>query len=70
MQIDIPSGLLKRLQQRLADPIDAIREALDSLDARDRELAAIQAGLKSADSGNVKPLHVFDQDFRARNGIA
>jgi predicted transcriptional regulator len=70
MQIDIPSELLKRLQQRSSDPLEAIREALDSLDARDRELAAIQAGLESADSGNVKPLHVFDQDFRARNGIA
>lgn len=70
MQIDIPNELLKRLQQRSADPIEAIREALDSLDARDRELAAIQAGLDSADAGNVKPLHVFDQDFRARNGLA
>ena len=50
MQIDIPNELFERLQKRSADPVKAIREALDSLDARDREMAAIQAGLESADS--------------------
>ena len=69
MQIDIPQELLKRLRQRSTDPIEAIRLALDSLDAQDRELAAVQAGVESADAGNVKPLHVFDQDFRAQNDL-
>ena len=70
MQIDIPNELFERLQQRSADPVKAIREALDSLDARDHELAAIQAGLESADSGHTKPLAIFDQEFRTQNGIA
>lgn len=69
MQIDIPNELFERLQKRSAAPVKAIREALDSLDARDRELAAIQAGLESADSGQTKPLAIFDQEFRIQNGL-
>ena len=69
MQIDIPHDLIQRLQQHSADPVEAIRLALDSLDHQDRELAAIQAGLESADAGRTRPLGEFDEAFRNRNGI-
>lgn len=69
MQIDIPNDLIERLKERSEDPVDAIRQALDSLDVRDREVAAIRAGLASADAGKVRPLGDFDRDFRERNGI-
>ena len=69
MQIEIPNDLVERLRQRSSDPVEVIREALDSLDARDRELIAIQAGLESADAGRSKSLALFDQEFRSKNGL-
>lgn len=70
MQIEIPTELYERLRQRSPDPAKAIREALDSLEYRDVELAAVRAGLDAADAGRSKSLEQFDRDFRAQNGLA
>ncbi len=69
IKIEIPLELFERLRQRSPDPVEAIREALDQMDYRDREVAAIKAGLEAADAGRVKNLEQFEHDFRARNGL-
>lgn len=53
-----------------SDPAEAIREAFDSLEYRDVELAAVRTGLEAADAGRSKSLEQFNRDFRTQNGLA
>jgi predicted transcriptional regulator len=74
MQIDLPDELMCRLRERVASApgtseADVIRDALNSLDWRDEERAAIQEGLDAMHAGRVRPFEEFDREFRSSNGI-
>jgi predicted transcriptional regulator len=74
MHIDVPEELISRLRERAAcapgaSEADVIREALDSLDWRDAERVAIQAGLDAIRAGRVRSFEEFDAEFCRTNGI-
>jgi predicted transcriptional regulator len=74
MLLDLPQDLVSRLQQRVqaspgASEADVIRAALDSLDWREAERAAIAHGLEAMQAGRVRPFEEFDREFRARHGM-
>lgn len=75
MTIQLPTDLEERINLRLqtesgATVNDVLRKALDSLDAHDEEVIAIQQGLDDLENGRVVPLRDFDRDFRSRHNIS
>jgi predicted transcriptional regulator len=77
MQINLTPELAERLRHhaereldgRRQSEIEVIGRALDLLDMEESEIAAIQAGLDSADAGRVRDFDEFDREFRAKHGL-
>ena len=74
MPYQLPPDLESEFAHRMslghyADMDQVLRQALSALDARNREVAAIQEGIDAMEQGLVRPLREFDREFRLANGI-
>ena len=72
--LELPDELVARLRRRAADgclasEAEVIRAALDSLDQRDSELAAIQAGYDAMLNGHTRPYDEFRREISDRLGL-
>jgi hypothetical protein len=70
MSSDLESEFSLRMSQGGYASIEQVlRTALSALDARDREIAAIQEGIDAMERGDVRSLQDFNREFRAANNI-
>lgn len=70
MPPDLESEFSLRVSQGGYAGIEQVlRTALSALDARDREIAAIQEGIDAMERGDVQSLEDFNREFRAANSI-
>lgn len=73
MQFDLTPEVAERIRAISASTgeqeIDVISRALDSLDAQERELRAIQQGINSWKAGRVRDFDEFDREFRTKRGL-
>lgn len=70
---EFPSDLERQLQEQMAlgqyhSETDLIRDALQALQERNEDLAAIQAGLDDLDAGRVRPLRDVAAEIRQQHG--
>jgi predicted transcriptional regulator len=49
---------------------DLLRDALQALKQRDEEVAAVQEGIDDMQSGRVRSLAEFDEEFRRRKRLS
>ena len=67
---DIEAALTLRVRDQGYDSIEQVlRTAIDALDCRDAEIAAIQEGIDAMERGDVQSFEEFDQEFRLKNNI-
>jgi len=72
MQIDLPEDLIRRLMERTStgkSKADVLRDAMDALDWRDGEVAAIKEGIDAMQNDQVQALEDFDREFRVGQGL-
>jgi hypothetical protein len=67
---DIEAALTVRVRDGGYDSIEQVlRTAIDALDYRDAEIAAIQEGIDAMERGDVQSFEEFDREFRRKNNI-
>jgi len=74
MTYRIPPDIEERIEAHLAggqyENKDAVlREAIQALDDRKTDFAAIQSGIDDMESGRFKTFDEFDQEFRRKHNI-
>jgi hypothetical protein len=75
VQIGLPADIVERVQKRPAaangvSEVEAIRQALDSLDWRDQERQAIPKGIDARRTGDTQDFDAFDAEFQTENDFA
>ncbi len=71
MTIDLPADLTRQIQEHMAtgrftSEADVLRQALIALQCRERELAAVRAGVEDMDAGRHYPFVEVDAEVRSR----
>jgi Arc/MetJ-type ribon-helix-helix transcriptional regulator len=74
MYDQLPTDVTQTIQSLLAtgryrSEEDVLRHALDALQHRDDDAAAIAAGIADMEAGRCEPFEKFDAEFRKRNNI-
>jgi putative addiction module CopG family antidote len=75
MSYQLPSDLAQTIQSLLAtgkyvSQDDVLRNALEALQQRDEDLAAITAGIADMEAGRYRPFAEIDAEFRQRHNTS
>jgi len=73
MSYQLPPDLEERIRKQMSDgnydtEDDVLRDALEALDARNADLAAIQAGIDDMEAGRMRPIGDVADDIRQKQG--
>ena len=73
MSYQFPPDVEQRIQEQIAlgnyaNEDDVLRDALEALDARNADLAAIRAGVEDMEAGRMRPIDEVAQDIRRKHG--
>lgn len=74
MSYQFPRDIEHRVEAQLAtggyrSQDDVLRHAMDALEEREADMAAIEAGMRDEQAGRVKPLAEVDHAMRDKYGI-
>ena len=74
MPYDFPSDIAQRVGRQIAsglysDEDDLLRDAIDALEHQQRDLVAIQAGIKDMEAGRHRPFSEIDAEIRQKFGF-
>jgi predicted transcriptional regulator len=74
MNYQLPPDLDQRIQSQLAlgiynSPAEMLSDALDALEERNEDLAAIQRGIEDEQAGRLIPFEQFDAQIRSDFGL-
>ncbi len=73
MSYQLPPDLEERIRKQMSDgnydtEDDVLRDALEALDARNADLAAIHAGIDDMEAGRMRPIGDVADDIRQKQG--
>lgn len=73
MSYQLPPDLEDRIRKQMSDgnydtEDEVLRDALEALDARNADLAAIQAGIDDMEAGRMRPIGDVADDIRQKQG--
>ena len=73
MSNQFPPDLERRIRNHIAagnyaNEEEVLREALEALDARNADLAAIRSGVEDMESGRMRPINEVAEDIRRKHG--